>query len=200
MTKVILALFEGTPEQKLFGENAVKLLEIIVNSSSFQEKVLSAKYSGCLFWDDNGREIVVENQFILNQILTGKERKTQPDNIISIQVRLDKLKRGVLGSVTLPKPLITTNISYFKDWHKNNQALSLAAHWMHEWLHVSGFIHANRRIDENDVNYATGKLVVEIGREIAGLFYIDSSQKQGRGYLDAIAKVLEMAAKNDTTV
>lgn len=137
MTKVVLALFEGTPEQRLFGENAVKLLEIIVNSSSFQEKVLSAKYSGCLFWDDNGREIVVENQFILNQILTGKERKTQPDNIISIQVRLDKLKRGVLGSVTLPKPLITTNISYFKDWHKNNQALSLAAHWMHEWLHVS---------------------------------------------------------------
>jgi len=95
--------------------------------------------------------------------------------------------------MTPPNPLITTNLYYIRSWMKKKDALSLAAHWMHEWMHVAGYRHLSSTPDRNDVVYKVGYLFREHGvnmvREKGTPEELLSDL--GQGYLDAIAKVTE---------
>ena len=74
--------------------------------------------------------------------------------------------RRVVGSVNFPYPQISTNTRFFNSWRRKGDFICGAAHWIHEWLHVAGFLHQNDVIDENDINYTVGRIAVEIGREL----------------------------------
>lgn len=186
MTKVALT-FENDPDRDQFGKNACHLLESIINKQSFQNRVLSANFGGRSFRQNDGTMITADNNYILQQIITGKELGRTADHIIDLTVRIKKLGRNTVGSVTPPNPLITTNRTFFNDWFKKGDTLSLAAHWIHEWLHVSGFRHAGSNPDKKDVSYLVGLFAVEAGREPLILFGADFYTKQGQGYLDAYA-------------
>ncbi|MFH6943480.1 hypothetical protein ACHRV1_25980 [Flavobacterium aquidurense] len=58
--------------------------------------------------------------------------------------------------------------------------MSLAANWLHEWLHVSGFRHAGNNPDDSDVNYMVGTFVVETGREPLEIFGKEFARQQGQ--------------------
>ncbi len=76
---------------------------------------------------------------------------------------------------------------------EKKDALSLAAHWMYEWMHVAGYRHLSSTPDRNDVVYKVGYLFREHGvnmvREKGTPEELLSDL--GQGYLDAIAKVTE---------
>lgn len=184
MTKVVLT-FESDPDRIEFGKNACLLLESIINKQSFQNRVLNANFSGRSFRQDDGTMITADNRYILQQILTGKELGGSANNSIDLRVEIEKLGRKIVGRVTPPNPLITTNSTFFNYWFKKGDTLSLAAHWIHEWLHVSGFRHASSDPDKKDVSYLIGIITVETGREPLILFGADFYTKQGQGYLDA---------------
>lgn len=184
MTKVVLT-FKSDPEKVQFGKNACLLLESIINKQSFQNRVLNGNFSGRSFRQDDGTMITADNRYILQQIMTGKELGTSADNIIALTVEIEKLGRKIVGRVKPPDPLIITNSTFFNYWLKKGDTLSLAAHWIHEWLHVSGFRHAGSDPDKKDVSYLIGLYAVETGREPLILFGADFYTKQGQGYLDA---------------
>jgi hypothetical protein len=69
---------------------------------------------------------------------------------------------------------------------RNGSPVSLAAHWMHAWMHVSGFRHNEGTVDRSDVPYMTGTFVVEVARERAALDQPSSAVEAiGQEYLDS---------------
>ncbi|REC61867.1 hypothetical protein DRF65_14140 [Chryseobacterium pennae] len=192
-TKVSLDNFKGSnvgDSEKKFADNAVSLLTEIVNDEKFLSGVKEAKFSYSTLYDDNGKYVKVNNDQILEIINTGKERKTLPDNTINLLIILDdSLGGSTVGEVNPGDPTIRTNVSFFNYWIKKDDYLSLAAHWIHEWLHVAGIYHKGRRVDANDVNYTIGKIAVEIGKSLIVKSKKGSKKRKdsaGQGYIDAM--------------
>jgi hypothetical protein len=78
---------------------------------------------------------------------------------------------------------------------ESKQPLSLAAHWMHEWLHVAGFRHVkiDGKPDRNDVNYSVCRFVVEVGRQHLQDDGVSEALAalDGQGYLDSSLEHLD---------
>jgi hypothetical protein len=170
----------ATQDQKVFAQAAAAVLNTIVNHPEFIRRVTEENYSGRKFRTDAPGVHYVEatNEQISQFIAGGKEFRTAPDNDIDLSVQLKRLRKKTVGAVTPPHPLITTNSRFFEQWRENNDPLSLAAHWLHEWMHVCGFRHAGKgKPDRQDVPYLVAKIAVEVGRLI---------QKQGGGVLAGV--------------
>lgn len=178
---------ESTPEQLEFAKKAASLLAEIINHKKFQSAIESAKFSYCVLVDEHGRAQQVGNEKVLEIINAGQEWKSAPDSNLNLSVDIKKLRRKVVGVVHPPSPVITTNTRFFNYWVSINDSLSLAAHWLHEWLHVAGFYHKGGAVDENDLNYMVGKIAVEVGRSILKPIADKKAAALGQGYLDAIS-------------
>jgi len=196
MPKITLhSLGNANQTQKDFATKAIRRLKAVLNDEEFISRVSEADYSGRKFKADDGSDTEATNEQIVEIITTGKERKTDPDNEIDLQIKLSPLEDGVAGSVTPPSRIITTSTTYFNEWMEGKQPLSLAAHWMHEWLHVAGFrnVNSDGKPDTNDVNYSIGRFVVEIGRQ----HLLDDGVSEamasldGQGYLDSSVEHLD---------
>ncbi|MGJ1536517.1 hypothetical protein ACR784_15985 [Sphingobacterium multivorum] len=192
-TRVSLDNFKGGnigDSEKKFANDAVSLLIEIVNDAKFLNSFKGAKFSHSTLYDDNGKYIKIGNEQILEIIQTGKERKTLPDNTINLLIFLDESLGGsTVGKVNPGDPTIRTNVSFFNYWIKNDDYLALAAHWIHEWLHVAGIYHKGCRVDANDVNYTIGKIAFEVGKSIIVKTKKGSNKNKeaaGQGYIEAM--------------
>jgi hypothetical protein len=172
MPKIILnSLNNATTQQVEFAETAVSILQQIVNHQLFQEDVSSWNYQFRKYWDDSGNIIEADNQKVWEIVSSGKERNQLANQEINLKCEFKKLDDSgkVMGRVIPPHPLITTNTIWL-DWvMENNNPLSLAAHWMHEWMHVAGFYHPKKdSLRREDVTYSVGKIALAVGRSILG--------------------------------
>ncbi|MEZ5307285.1 MAG: hypothetical protein R2684_09090 [Pyrinomonadaceae bacterium] len=171
MIKVSLNSLESeNQEQSEFAARAIALLEGIVNQEEFKRGVLDARFSYRQFRTDAGRYVTFDNAEIWVLISGGKELNQLPDYELDFNCRFRKTSRSAkkMGYVIPPKPLITTNTTWLKHLSPYDH-LSLAAHWMHEWMHVSGFVHPdNDRILHSDVAYTIGRLTKSVGIDLIG--------------------------------
>lgn len=186
MIKVELrAVTNADDNRKAFANKTVTKLEAIINDPSFTAKLQSASYTGRRYRNDAGVLVDATNEVVNQVIIGGKERRTGPDGIVDLQVTFAGLsKPRTVGFVSPPSPLITTNTRFVDAWQPDDY-LSLAAHWMHEWMHVAGFRH--RPDDRTDVPYSIGTFVKEVGRALAMAEGLDKKHTEalGRGYEEA---------------
>lgn len=196
-TVALHSLGNSTPAQQQFAEQAVKLLEQVLNTPDFLARVRTSQYSSRRFQTDDNRYVDISNEEIAAAIQSGKEYRQPANNTVDISAALSKLGRKVVGGMTPPNPLITTNTRFFDDWLATADALSLAAHWFHEWLHVAGLRHLSRKPDFQDAVYQIGKLVIAVGRQVlpAPPAGIAPLAVPGQGYLDAYATEEAQAAE-----
>ncbi|MCS4168515.1 hypothetical protein [Sphingobacterium sp. BIGb0116] len=181
----------STAQQTEFAEKSVSLLAEIINHKKFLSAISTAKFSHCVLLDEHGRAQEVGNEKVIEVIQTGKEWKSTADGIVNLSINVEELKRRVVGVVYPPSPMINTNKLFFDYWLTSGDSLSLAAHWLHEWLHVAGFHHKGGAVDVNDLNYVVGKIAVEVGRSILKSTADKKSPNIGQGYLDAINNYFE---------
>jgi len=203
-TQVLVQIIDGTTEQQTHAESCAKILEEIVNHAEFEKKVKQTKFANPTRWDENRRYVKVTNDEILQIIKQGRERGTMDDNQINLMVALKQLSDRTVGSVRPGELLITTNISFFDRWTAASDYISLAAHWLHEWLHIAGFLHKSWLVNRRDISYAIGRIAVEIGKVLSqeskplkAFIAKGEVANLGKGYLDAIETVLspETSAK-----
>jgi hypothetical protein len=184
---------EVAGQERVFADAAIQKLQAIVNDNLFIEDVLKGNYSRARFETERFGVFKdpIKNEEIVEVIKTGKEQVSPADNEIDLKVKLaDDLGDDILGS-TPPRALeFRTNVNFFKRWFNENpkDSLSLAAHWMHEWLHVTGFRHVkvNRKPDYNDAVYKIGRYVVAAGKRLASTEGIAPVEVEamGAGYLE----------------
>jgi hypothetical protein len=71
-------------------------------------------------------------------------------------------KRPTVGSTTLGRNPVRTGYWFINAAAQRSDAVSVARHMMHEWLHIAGFYHYPNNSARGDVPYALGDLVREI--------------------------------------
>lgn len=188
------------PWHVALANQAVRLMDIVVNDDSdnnFLAQVLSGSYTYSGYRDDNDILSEVGNSVFVDNIKGGKETYKPVDDVINLEVALERYDPDTkMGYVIPPKPLITTNTNWI-DKHvgglgrRKMDPLSVASHWMHEWLHVAGFRHrSTTKVDINDAVYKIGYLFEEIGKELASRsiekFVVPYSSTWGDAYLEAV--------------
>lgn len=191
MIKVTLnSLQNANDSQRQFSSDAIAIIERIVNDSSFREQVLNGNYSYRIYL--NEREVYenADNNKIWSIISGGEELNQTADGEIDFQCEFAKLDDDgdVMGRVIPPKPLITTNTVWLKWIMSKNDPLSLAAHWIHEWMHVAGFVHPKKEsVRRNDVTYTVGRIALSVGRKaLSGGQKSAAIEMLGAGYEETV--------------
>lgn len=152
-TKVNIQLFNGFTDTAIKAklDSAVDIVEMLVNSKLFEEKVLRSKYL---------RKKNKSNQEILNLFKSGKKESSVSDNvIINLKVDVYDNSKNEIGN-TDNDNVIHTNKQYILE----NGASCYAAHLIHEYCHVLGFRHAKWRLPfrSKTVPYKIGDFATEI--------------------------------------
>lgn len=150
--------FDGEKGVKI--ESAMRLLEEVVNSEEFKEKVLNFKNKKGerAFASNNG----LTNEQIYARFMDGRET-LQPDTQLEMNFFLklyNKPWSRVIGYTSANTNVININWKYFK----SNPVHSVAANLAHEWVHKIGFGH--RSASEHDsAPYAIGYIVGELVKQ-----------------------------------
>jgi hypothetical protein len=142
-----------------------QVLERIVNSEEFKQRVLHFTYGG--------QETFVQNQGltnlqIYNLILMGAERLpslTEPNHVMDLSVQLytsSYFGRNVVGYTTPSTSTIYMNTYFYRSATPGDTA----ANMIHEWMHKIGFDHDYNATARRpySVPYAIGSLVEELSR------------------------------------
>lgn len=162
ITVKLNTLNNAGPKQTAIAQSAIEVLQRVVNSNEFSERVKKNPYSKLWRMKDDETYEQANVDELLNLILTGKEWGKDADYEIDLSVTLKKMSDTVLGSVALGGTIISTAYWFINQCIEYNNPVPLAAHWMHEWVHTAGFYHDDDD-DVDDAAYDTGEIVERIG-------------------------------------
>lgn len=172
-------------------EAAKKMLMQVMEHPDFAPRVKNATYSGGRqFKQSDGNVVKKTAEEILKIIQQGIERDTDADNDLDMQIRPYPHKRGVVGSAKLGGQPIKPAIWFLDRCQDNNDAISLARHLIHEWLHVAGFFHTGSGPDQDDVPYQVGDIVRSIANTFKDNEGLVPAELQGYLYEDSLTAYL----------
>jgi hypothetical protein len=162
-------------EDRIFAA-AREVLAEVVNDSRFRTRIVGGsgqqpmQFTASMFRHRDGTVESKNPAQIWNIIRCGIERPptglAAGDREIDLQVLLVPKRRPTVGSTVLGKFPIRTGYWFVNSAIASNDAVSLARHMMHEWLHVAGFFHYPSNSARGDVPYKVGELVREISKEL----------------------------------
>ena len=147
-------------EEKL--KKAIKLLEEVLNSNDFKERVSIFTYNGL-------NEFKLNNSLSNDEILSGihdgaEDLKPEIDNTANLELTFYYTSSSTVGYTTTSVMLINLNTRFFDQYDLAHVAGNLA----HEWMHKLGYRHASRNNSTRiyTVPYGVGYLVRDIGEEL----------------------------------
>lgn len=143
------------------AEKIRHLIEETINDSEFQQKILNADFKDRRFTDEkNNTSEIEENEIILNKILSGKEQYSNDvaDNEWDLKISLYRSLTTELGHRN--RDTILTKKRKFRVLSER----MIAAHWIHEYVHVIGFTHDYKRtkVRPYSVPYLVGSIANEL--------------------------------------
>ena len=166
MIKVNLrGISNNGPKQEAIARLACTALEQALNHPNFAERVGRARYRETRFEDEDGRSFSVPPREVYSYIASGSERETASDSTIDIEVSLEK--RSDVGGTYPGRLPFYTAFWFINGCIKSGDHISLASHFIHEWLHVSGFYHHPDNSAREDVPYVVQKIVSDSLKELA---------------------------------
>jgi hypothetical protein len=151
--------FQGDSLKKM--NDALKLLEVVVNSDEFRDRVINFKNSiGVRAFASNKG---MTNEEIFDSFMEGRET-LQPNTPGEMNFFLNlyhKRWSKVIGYTSPETNIININWKFFRNFALSDVAGNLA----HEWAHKIGFDH--RSASERDsVPYAIGYIVEDLGSKM----------------------------------
>lgn len=174
VTVTLHALEGADDQQRSIVERGCALLQQAVNDPRFAERVKNATYKESRFKKSDGTIVVVEPGKVLDYVLGGLERDTGKDDEIDLSITLahlrapTRLRAGTVGATITGKLPITTAYWFIDGCVKDGDAVSPARHFLHEWMHVAGFIHYPDNSARDDVPYVLGEIVRAVLTESGG--------------------------------
>lgn len=166
--KVLLHSVKGASGDGLrFIERAIERLDEAVAAPQFLAAVEAADYVETRWTPLQGQWIAYSGAEIAARIAAGIERGSDPgDGVLDFSFELADLPgpdsgRQVLGSTSLGCQPIHTARWFVDRCMAAGDAVDLASHFMHEWMHLSGFYHWPDNKARGDAAYVVGRIVRE---------------------------------------
>ena len=173
-----LSGFSSTSNEKV--AQAAQVMERVMNSEEFRQKVLAFQYNGQAQFSNNDLtrndgtvESNLTNEQIYQAIMDGAEQLKGQTAVDDHVANLDLVlytppwykKWSVVGYGNPGQPEIFMNSYYFNSF----TLADIAGNMAHEWCHKIGFDHDFNRTSRRpySVPYAIGDLVVKLGAAAA---------------------------------
>ena len=152
--------------QREFIKLAIARLAESVADPGFLTAVSQADYVETRWTSAHGQWRSLTRDEIAARIAGGRERGTSDDGVLVFSFELDDLPgpesgRQVLGSTALGCQPIHPASWFVSRCASAGDGINLASHFMHEWMHLSGFFHWPDNKARGDVPYVVGRLVRE---------------------------------------
>ncbi len=166
-TAALQAVRGADPDQQRFIERAVARLGEALADPAFLVGIESADYTETRWTPLHGQWRALTGAEIARRIADGIERGTAPgDGTLEFAFELVDLPgpeggHPVLGSTALGCQPIHPARWFVDRCAAAGDAVNLASHFMHEWMHLSGFYHWPDNKARGDAAYVVGRLVRE---------------------------------------
>jgi hypothetical protein len=168
-----LAIRNATPAHETLLKAAGVIIDsVLADWTEFEKAVNAADFSGGMLWRaSTGRVEEKNKQFVIDVIKAGQERSTKGNDKIDMEIELKPHKKPVVGTARLGNQPISPAFWFVNRCVAKNDAISMARHLMHEWMHVAGFFHSSQGPNQDDVPYEIGDIVRNLAkkRSAAGL-------------------------------
>ncbi len=152
--------------QHAFIERGIARLAEAVADPGFLPAVAQAEYVETRWTPLHGQWRALTGAEIAARIGAGTERGSKDDGVLEFAFELVDLKgpesgHPVLGSTKLGCLPIHPARWFVDRCLGAGDAVNLASHFMHEWMHLSGFYHWPDNKARGDASYVVGRLVRE---------------------------------------
>lgn len=155
---------KGCQYEKL--QQAFELMEKVVNSEAFKEKVIGyiARYSGQREYTSNNG---LSNEEVYMRLMEGTEIMMQ-DTPGTIDLYVTKYNRWWSKVIAWTNPkggdkYIHVNWRFYKRFG----VAEMVSNLVHEWIHLMGFYHSSAA-DSDSVPYAVGRIAGEVASSMLG--------------------------------
>lgn len=149
---------------------AIKLVNTVVNSAAFKDRVLNFTYNGeKAFVQNNG----MTNEQIYNYLMAGAEKYPKQgveDQLMDYELELYTPKwyqsKNVIGYTNQNVLTIWINRTIYQ----KTEIYRIAMNLVHEWVHKMGFDHDSNSTARrpSSVPYAVGYIVRDLGQALTG--------------------------------
>lgn len=145
---------------------AKRVVELVVNSREFKDRVLQFKYQSKLQFVQNAG---LSNEQIYNVLMTGAEKYPKPtaeDQAMNFDLELYKpawyQSNNVLGYTSQSDKTIHIN----KNFYDRAEVYEIAMNLTHEWCHKMGFDHDSKSTARRpySVPYGVGYIVRDLAQ------------------------------------
>jgi len=167
------------PAQRRFIERAIGRLQEAVADPGFLPAVGSADYLETRWTPLHGQWRALSGAEIADLVGGGIERGSERDGVLEFAFELADLPgpesgHPALGSTALGCQPIHTARWFVDRCAGAGDAINLASHFMHEWMHLAGFFHWPDNKARGDAAYVVGRLVRETLEPTHGVEIDDS--------------------------
>jgi hypothetical protein len=152
--------------QRNFIDRAIMRLRESLSDRTFLAAVAHADYVESRWTPLHGQWRSLTGQEIASRIAQGLERGTSADAVLDFSFELVDLPGPDSGSQVLGSTALGCQPIHPAKWFVDRcanagDAVNLASHFMHEWMHLSGFYHWPDNKARGDVAYVVGRIVRE---------------------------------------
>lgn len=152
--------------QTAFIERAVARLGEAVADPGFLPAIARASYVEARWTPLHGSWLALTPAEVAERVAGGAERDTEADGVLGLRFELADLPgpesgKTVLGSTALGCQPIHPAKWFVERCRAAGDAVNLASHFMHEWMHLCGFFHWPDNKARGDAAYVVGRIVRE---------------------------------------
>ena len=168
LSAVLHDLSGADEAQRRFIERAVARLDEALAAPGFLPAIAAAHYVETRWTPLHGQWRSLTGAEVAARVAAGVERGSDPGNgVIDLAFELvdrpgPETGHPVLGSTALGCQPIHPSRWFVDRCAAAGDAVNLASHFMHEWMHLSGFYHWPDNKARGDAAYVVGRIVREM--------------------------------------
>lgn len=163
--------FDNFPSEKEKLTKAFQVIEAVVNSVEFKNRVIAFKGSGPQGGYTSNQKLT--NEQIYDFLMQGKELLDGDTTLGEMNLDISRYSPWYSSKVIgRTSPGKSKWIEVNGQHYRNMDVASMASNVTHEWIHLNGFLH-DSAADHDSVPYKVGYIVGDLAKKYLAQGYLD---------------------------
>ena len=171
--KVVGGTLSGFPKdskEKVKVLDSYSIIEAVMNSNEFKERVINFKSSiGTRSYSSNRG---MSNEQVYEFLMQGKELVGGENTLGEMNFDVNRYYRGWSKVIGYTTPGKSNTISVNGRFYSRYSLTQITSNLVHEWIHLNGFLHDSAK-DHDSVPYAIGYIAEELAEKYLAQGFLD---------------------------
>lgn len=162
--------FPKNSKEKVKVLDSYSIIEAVMNSNEFKEKVINFKSStGTRSYTSNRG---MSNEQVYEFLMQGKELVGGETTLGEMNFDVRRYYRGWSKVIGYTNPGKTNTININGRFYSRYTLTQITSNMVHEWIHLKGFFHDSAK-DHDSVPYAVGYIAEELAEKYLAQGFLD---------------------------